>query len=203
MSAFNPKDDPQVQAYIAFVEDFKEFINREDRVGKDQYKLVNLYGEKGLDDPDAKIVTLQDQKAELLAAASCDLAKATLWLYYFRDKFENIELVDISGDDYKSYLKQIIDKLNDDTSPLYLDAWDMLIRLVAEDCMPDAFEGDQKKWQLVYTNMYWNIHLAMKSLKTGGSIKRMVDQLPKDADKIGNLAFKYFNDALIAYEMNP
>lgn len=78
MSEFNPKNDPQVQAYIAFVEDFKEFIRREDRVGKDQYKLVNLYGEKGLDDPDAKIVTLQDQKAQLLAAASCDLAKATL-----------------------------------------------------------------------------------------------------------------------------
>lgn len=56
---------------------------------------------------------------------------------------------------------------------------------------------------MVYTNMYWNVHLAMKSLKTGGSIKRMVDKLPKDADKIGNLAFKYFNDALIAYEMNP
>ena len=139
MSEFNPKNDPQVQAYIAFVEDFKEFIRREDRVGKDQYKLVNLYGEKGLDDPDAKIVTLQDQKAQLLAAASCDLAKATLWLYYFRDKFADIELVDISGEDYTSYLKQIIHKLNDDTSPLYLDAWDMLIRLVAEDCMPDAY----------------------------------------------------------------
>ena len=184
MSEFNPKNDPQVQAYIAFVEDFKEFIRREDRVGKDQYKLVNLYGEKGLDDPDAKIVTLPDEKAQLLAAASCDLAKATLWLYTF-------------------YLKQIIHKLNDNTSPLYLDAWDMLIRLVAEDCMPDAYVGDKKKWQLVYTNMYWNVHLAMKSLKTGGSIKRMVDKLPKDADKIGNLAFKYFNDALIAYEMNP
>ena len=36
MSEFNPKNDPQVQAYIAFVEDFKEFIRREDRVGKDQ-----------------------------------------------------------------------------------------------------------------------------------------------------------------------
>ena len=203
MSEFNTKNDPQVQAYIAFVEDFKEFIRKEDRVGKDQYKLVNLYGEKGLDDPDAKIVTLQDQKAQLLAAASCVLAKATLWLYYFRDKFADIELVDISGEDYTSYLKQIIHKLNDDTSPLYLDAWDMLIRLVAEDCMPDAYVGDKKKWQLVYTNMYWNVHLAMKSLKTGGSIKRMVDKLPKDADKIGNLAFKYFNDALIAYEMNP
>ena len=107
------------------------------------------------------------------------------------------------GEDYTSYLKQIIHKLNDNTSPLYLDAWDMLIRLVAEDCMPDAYVGDKKKWQLVYTNMYWNVHLAMKSLKTGGSIKRMVDKLPKDADKIGNLAFKYFNDALIAYEMNP
>lgn len=175
MSEFNPKNDPQVQAYIAFVEDFKEFIRREDRVGKDQYKLVNLYGEKGLDDPDAKIVTLQDQKAQLLAAASCDLAKATLWLYYFRNKFADIELVDISGEDYTSYLKQIIHKLNDDTSPLYLDAWDMLIRLVAEDCMPDAYVDDKKKWQLVYTNMYWNVHLAMKSLKTGGSIKRMVD----------------------------
>lgn len=203
MSDFNPKNDPQVQAYIAFVEDFKEFIRREDRVGKDQYKLVNLYGEKGLDDPDAKIVTLQDEKAQLLAAASCDLAKATLWLYYFRDKFTDIELVDIREEDYTSYLKQIIHKLNDNTSPLYLDAWDMLIRLVAEDCMPDAYVGDKKKWQLVYTNMYWNVHLAMKSLKTGGSIKRMVDKLPKDADKIGNLAFKYFNDALIAYEMNP
>lgn len=126
MSEFNPKNDPQVQAYIAFVEDFKEFIRKEDRVGKDQYKLVNLYGEKGLDDPDAKIVTLQDQKAQLLAAASCDLAKATLWLYYFRDKFADIELVDISGEDYTSYLKQIIHKLNDDTSPLYLDAWDSI-----------------------------------------------------------------------------
>lgn len=30
----------------------------------------------------------------------------------------------------------------------------------------------------------------------------MIDALPDDGDKIGNLGYKYFNDALLSYKMN-
>lgn len=42
----------------------------------------------------------------------------------------------------------------------------------------------------------------MKSLKDGKSIRHMIDALPDDGDKIGNLGYKYFNDALLSYEMS-
>ena len=68
--------------------------------------------------------------------------------------------------------------------------------------MPDKYVGDNKKASLVYTNMYWSVYNAMKSLKDGKSIRRMIDALPDDGDKIGNLGYKYFNDALLLYEMS-
>lgn len=104
--------------------------------------------------------------------------------------------------DYSKFLKQAHYEMTDEHGQFGLFGWDGLITQIAKDCMPDKYIDDSKKASLVYTNMYWSVYNAMKSLKDGKSIRRMIDALPNDGDKIGNLGYKYFNDALLSYEMS-
>ena len=75
-------EDIQYQAYVALVEDFKEFIDTTVKAGKDSYKHVDLFNGKPLEESVTHTVPLEDDKAQLLAAACMDLANSTLWLYY-------------------------------------------------------------------------------------------------------------------------
>lgn len=43
-------EDIQYQAYVALVEDFKEFIDTTVKAGKDSYKHVDLFNGKSLDE---------------------------------------------------------------------------------------------------------------------------------------------------------
>ena len=80
-------EDIQYQAYVALVEDFKEFIDTTVKAGKDSYKHVDLFNGKPLEESVTHTVPLEDDKAQLLAAACMDLANSTLWLYYHQNKF--------------------------------------------------------------------------------------------------------------------
>lgn len=60
--------------YFSVVEGFRQFVRDSVRTEKDHYRWVNLYGEKGLDDPNPKVVEIQDEKAEQLAVACATLA---------------------------------------------------------------------------------------------------------------------------------
>lgn len=188
--------------YFSVVEGFRQFIRDSVRTEKDHYRWVDLYGEKGLDDPNPKVVEIQDEKAEQLAVACATLAYLTLSVYYGRNKFADTTFAELEGEDYSKFLKQAHYEMTDEHGQFGLFGWDGLITQIAKDCMPDKYIDDSKKASLVYTNMYWSVYNAMKSLKDGKSIRRIIDALPDDGDKIGNLGYKYFNDALLSYEMS-
>lgn len=188
--------------YFSAVEGFRQFIRNSVRTKQDHYKWVDLYSEKGLDDPNPKVVEIQDEKAEQLAVTCATLAYLTLSVYYGRNKFADTTFAELEGEDYSKFLRQAHYEMADEHGQFGIFGWDGLITQIAKDCMPDKYVGDNKKASLVYTNMYWSVYNAMKSLKDGKSIRRMIDALPDDGDKIGNLGYKYFNDALLSYEMS-
>ena len=69
------KDSMQMQnTYFSAVEGFRQFIRNSVRTKQDHYKWVDLYSEKGLDDPNPKVVEIQDEKAEQLAVTCATLA---------------------------------------------------------------------------------------------------------------------------------
>lgn len=193
---------PMQNPYLSVVEDFRQFIHNSVRTEQDHYRWVDLYGEKGLDDPNPKVVEIQDEKAEQLAVACATLAYLTLSVYYGRNKFADTTFAELEGEDYSKFIKQARFEMTDEHGQFGVFGWDNLITQIAEDCMPDKYVGDGIKASIVYTNMYWSVYSAMKSLKDGKSIRRMIDALPNDGDKIGNLGYKYFNDALLSYEMS-
>ena len=78
---------PMQTPYFSVVEGFRQFIRDSVRTEKDHYRWVDLYGEKGLDDPNPKVVEIQDEKAEQLAVTCATLAYLTLSVYYGRNKF--------------------------------------------------------------------------------------------------------------------
>ena len=88
-------EDIQYQAYVALVEDFKEFIDTTVKAGKDSYKHVDLFNGKPLEESVTHTVPLEDDKAQLLAAACMDLANSTLWLYYHQNKFKDTEFAEV------------------------------------------------------------------------------------------------------------
>lgn len=173
--------------YFSVVEGFRQFVRDSVRTEKDHYRWVNLYGEKGLDDPNPKVVEIQDEKAEQLAVACATLAYLTLSVYYGRNKFADTTFAELEGEDYSKFLRQAHYEMTDEHGQFGIFGWDGLITQIAKDCMPDKYVGDNKKASLVYTNMYWSVYNAMKSLKDGKSIRRMIDALLDDGDKIGNL----------------
>lgn len=193
---------PMQSPYLSVVEDFRQFIHNSVRTEQDHYKWADLYSEKGLDDPNPKVVEIQDEKAEQLAVACATLAYLTLSVYYSRNKFADTTFAELEGEDYSKFINQARFEMTDEHGQFGLFGWDNLITQIVEDCMPDKYVGDSKKASLVYTNMYWSVYNAMKSLKDGTSIRRMIDAMPNDGDKIGNLGYKYFNDALLSYEMS-
>lgn len=175
--------------YFSVVEGFRQFVRDSVRTEKDHYRWVNLYGEKGLDDPNPKVVEIQDEKAEQLAVACATLAYLTLSVYYGRNKFADTTFAELEGEDYSKFLRQAHYEMTDEHGQFGIFGWDGLITQIAKDCMPDKYVGDNKKASLVYTNMYWSVYNAMKSLKDGKSIRRMIDALLDDGDKIGNLGY--------------
>ena len=177
--------------YFSVVEGFRQFIRDSIRTEKDHYRWVDLYGEKGLDNPNPKVVEIQDEKAEQLAVTCATLAYLTLSVYYGRNKFADTTFAELEGEDYSKFLRQAHYEMADEHGQFGIFGWDGLITQIAKDCMPDKYVGDNKKASLVYTNMYWSVYNAMKSLKDGKSIRRMIDALPDDGDKIGNLGYKY------------
>lgn len=184
------KDSMQMQTpYFSVVEGFRQFIRDSVRTEKDHYRWVDLYGEKGLDDPNPKVVEIQDEKAEQLAVTCATLAYLTLSVYYGRNKFADTTFAELEGEDYSKFLRQAHYEMADEHGQFGIFGWDGLITQIAKDCMPDKYVGDNKKASLVYTNMYWSVYNAMKSLKDGKSIRRMIDALPDDGDKIGNLGY--------------
>lgn len=195
------KDSMQMQnTYFSAVEGFRQFIRNSVRTKQDHYKWVDLYSEKGLDDPNPKVVEIQDEKAEQLAVACTTLAYLTLSVYYGRNKFADTTFVELEGEDYSKFLRQAHYEMTDEHGQFSIFGWDGLITQIAKDCMPDKYVGDNKKASLVYTNMYWSVYNAMKSLKDGKSIRRMIDALPDDGDKIGNLGYDYTGILLCAEE---
>lgn len=184
------KDSMQMQnTYFSAVEGFRQFIRNSVRTEKDHYRWVDLYSEKGLDDPNPKVVEIQDEKAEQLAVACATLAYLTLSVYYGRNKFADTTFAELEGEDYSKFLRQAHYEMADEHGQFGIFGWDGLITQIAKDCMPDKYVGDNKKASLVYTNMYWSVYNAMKSLKDGKSIRRMIDALLDDGDKIGNLGY--------------
>ena len=158
--------------YFSVVEGFRQFVRDSVRTEKDHYRWVNLYGEKGLDDPNPKVVEIQDEKAEQLAVACATLAYLTLSVYYGRNKFADTTFAELEGEDYSKFLRQAHYEMTDEHGQFGIFGWDGLITQIAKDCMPDKYVGDNKKASLVYTNMYWSVYNAMKSLKDGKSIRR-------------------------------
>lgn len=96
-------EDIQHQAYVALVEDFKEFIDTTVKAGKDSYKHVDLINGKSLEESVTHTVPLDDDKAQLLAAACMDLANSTLWLYYHQNKFKDTEFAEVVNNNYPKY----------------------------------------------------------------------------------------------------
>ena len=92
--------------YFSVVEGFRQFVRDSVRTEKDHYRWVNLYGEKGLDDPNPKVVEIQDEKAEQLAVACATLAYLTLSVYYGRNKFADTTFAELEGEDYSKFLRQ-------------------------------------------------------------------------------------------------
>ena len=91
---------PMQNTYFSAVEGFRQFIRNSVRTEKNHYRWVDLYSEKGLDDPNQKVVEIQDEKAERLAVACATLAYLTLSVYYGRNKFADTTFAELEGEDY-------------------------------------------------------------------------------------------------------
>lgn len=84
----------QLEAYRKLVDDFKRFVSSEIRAEENSYRIVDMTSEDAeIDDPSVPVTQLEDEKAEKLAGICMDLSNATLWLYYNRDKFANVEFM--------------------------------------------------------------------------------------------------------------
>ena len=84
----------QLEAYRKLVDDFKRFVSSEIRAEENSYRIVDMTSEDAeIDDPSVPVTQLEDEKAEKLAGICMDLSNATLWLYYNRDKFANVEFI--------------------------------------------------------------------------------------------------------------
>ena len=177
-------EDIQYQAYVALVEDFKEFIDTTVKAGKDSYKHVDLFNGKPLEESVTHTVPLEDDKAQLLAAACMDLANSTLWLYYHQNKFKDTEFAEV---------------VNKEGGQFYLRSWYSLAQKISRECQLKAFEGYKPKEQMTYVNIYLLVYAAMKSLKNG-SLSRIMANIEHDSDKIGNLAFYFFTYILEVLE---
>ena len=104
--AYN-KENAQLEAYRKLVEDFKRFVSSEIRAEENSYRIVDMTSEDAeIDDPSVPVTQLEDEKAEKLASICMDLSNATLWLYYNRDKFANVEFMPLKEETLKEYQKQ-------------------------------------------------------------------------------------------------
>ena len=97
----------QLEAYRKLVDDFKRFVSSEIRAEENSYRIVDMTSEDAeIDDPSVPVTQLEDEKAEKLAGICMDLSNATLWLYYNRDKFANVEFMPLTDETLKEYQKQ-------------------------------------------------------------------------------------------------
>lgn len=121
------KDSMQMQTpYFSVVEGFRQFIRDSVRTEKDHYRWVDLYGEKGLDDPNPKVVEIQDEKAEQLAVTCATLAYLTLSVYYGRNKFADTTFAELEGEDYSKFLRQAHYEMTDEHGQFGIFGWDGL-----------------------------------------------------------------------------
>ena len=141
---------PMQNTYFSAVEGFRQFIRNSVRTKQDHYKWVDLYSKKGLDDPNPKVVEIQDEKAEQLAVACATLAYLTLSVYYGRNKFADTTFAELEGEDYSKFLRQAHYEMTDEHGQFGIFGWDSLITQIAKDCMPDKYIDDSKKASLVY-----------------------------------------------------
>lgn len=192
-------EDIQYQAYVALVEDFKEFIDTTVKAGKDSYKHVDLFNGKPLEESMTHTVPLEDDKAQLLAAACMDLANSTLWLYYHQNKFKDTEFAEVVNNNYPKYQVRVQQEMNQEGGQFYLRSWYSLAQKISRECQLKAFEGYKPKEQMTYVNIYLLVYAAMKSLKNG-SLRRIMANVEHDSDKIGNLAFYFFTYILEVLE---
>ena len=192
-------EDIQYQAYVALVEDFKEFIDTTVKAGKDSYKHVDLFNGKPLEESVTHTVPLEDDKAQLLAAACMDLANSTLWLYYHQNKFKDTEFAEVVNNNYPKYQVRVQQEMNQEGGQFYLRSWYSLAQKISRECQLKAFEGYKPKEQMTYVNIYLLVYAAMKSLKNG-SLRHIMANVEHDSDKIGNLAFYFFTYILEVLE---
>ena len=133
----------QLEAYRKLVEDFKRFVSSEIRTEENSYRIVDMTSEDAeINDPSVPVTQLEDDKAEKLAGICMDLSNATLWLYYNRDKFANVEFMPLTDETLKEYQKQAQNALNEPKSPLYLKSWYQLIEMLSQECIPQRYEDD-------------------------------------------------------------
>lgn len=189
----------QYEVYVALVEDFKEFIDTTVKADKDSYKHVDLFNGKPLEESVTHTVPLEDDKAQLLAAACMDLANSTLWLYYHQNKFKDTEFAEVVNNNYPKYQVRVQQEMNQEGGQFYLRSWYSLAQKISRECQLKAFEGYKPKEQMTYVNIYLLVYAAMKSLKNG-SLSRIMANVEHDSDKIGNLAFYFFTYILEVLE---
>lgn len=192
-------EDIQYQAYVALVEDFKEFIDTTVKAGKDSYKHVDLFNGKSLDESVTHTVPLEDDKAQLLAAACMDLANSTLWLYYHQNKFKDTEFAEVVNNNYPKYQVRVQQEMNQEGGQFYLRSWYSRAQKISRECQLKEYEGYKPKEQMTYVNVYLLVYAAMKSLRNG-SLSRIMANIEHDSDKIGNLAFYFFTYILKDYK---
>ena len=108
------KENAQLEAYRKLVEDFRRFVSSEIRTEENSYRIVDMTSEDAeINDPSVPVTQLEDDKAEKLAGICMDLSNATLWLYYNRDKFANVEFMPLTDETLKEYQKQAQNALNE------------------------------------------------------------------------------------------
>ena len=141
------KENAQLEAYRKLVEDFKRFVSSEIRAEENSYRIVDMTSEDAeINDPSVPVTQLEDDKAEKLAGICMDLSNATLWLYYNRDKFANVEFMPLTDETLKEYQKQAQNALNEPKSPLYLKSWYQLIEMLSQECIPQRYEDDGQRY---------------------------------------------------------
>ena len=176
----------QLEAYRKLVDDFKRFVSSEIRAEENSYRIVDMTSEDAeIDDPSFPVTQLEDEKAEKLAGICMDLSNATLWLYYNRDKFANVEFMPLTDD-----------ALNEPKSPLYLKSWYQLIEMLSQECIPQRYKDDGQRYTDVYVNTYMLMYLTMTRLKNGGTFTRLANGQGSDAVKITTIAMYYFSSLL-------
>ena len=143
---------------------------------------------------------LDDDKAQLLAAACMDLANSTLWLYYHQNKFKDTEFAEVVNNNYPKYQVRVQQEMNQEGGKFYLRSWYSLAQKISRECQLKTYEGYKPKEQMTYVNVYLLVYAAMKSLKNG-TLSRIMANIEHDSDKIGNLAFYFFTYILEVLEM--